>query len=254
VLSVVAVLSATLLAVQVAWLAPFFVPDDRPATTPGFTLLSLNTLYGGADPDDLVRDAAQADVVVLLEATAPLVDALRARKWSQRFPYSVGVLETQVGDTLVFSRFPLSTPALLPTSQFQQWVATVAVPRLGAVRIIAAHPCNPYCPGEAFRTEHQELQDAALARMAEPLVIAGDLNAVDDHAPMRDLRRVGLESVTDIVGAGWLPTYPANRTIPPLLPIDHILLNHFLTATSVRRLHVRNTDHLGLLAQITGTG
>jgi hypothetical protein len=55
------------------------------------------------------------------------------------------------------------------------------------------------------------------------------------------------------VGAGWLPTYPANRVIPPLLPIDHILLNRFLTATSLTSFDVDGTDHRGLLAQIAGT-
>lgn len=254
VLAVICTLCAGLLACHTAWLAPYFVPDDRPATSPSFTLLSLNTLNGSANADDLVREAQRADVVVLLEATAPLVDGLQSRGWNARFPYSVGVLQTQVGDTLLYSRFPVSHPALLPASEVQQWIATLDVPHLGAVRIIAAHPCNPFCPQHQFRTEHEQLQTAAVANLGVPLVVAGDLNAVDDHAPMRALRQAGLESVTDILGAGWLPTYPANRALPPLLPIDHILVNHFLTATSVRRVHVRHTDHLGLLAQIAGTG
>lgn len=253
VLAVISTLCAGLLACHLAWLAPFFVSDDRPATTPSFTLLSLNTLHGTANQDDLLREAREADVVVLLEATPPLVDGLRSRGWNARFPYSVGALGTELGDTLLYSRFPLSDQALLPTSEFQQWVASVDVPRVGAVRIIAAHPCNPFCPRHEFRTEHEQLQTATVANLGHPLVVVGDLNAVDDHAPMRALRRVGLESVTDILGAGWLPTYPANRAVPPLLPIDHILVDRFLTATSVRRVHVRDTDHLGLVAQLAGT-
>jgi endonuclease/exonuclease/phosphatase family metal-dependent hydrolase len=59
-----------------------------------------------------------------------------------------------------------------------------------------------------------------------------------------------MKSVIDILGAGWLPTYPANRTIPPLLPIDHILVSPQLTATSVARFSVPGSDHLGLKAKI----
>ena len=74
-----------------------------------------------------------------------------------------------------------------------------------------------------------------------PLIVAGDFNAVDDHGPMRALTHDGLESATDIVGAGWLPTYPANRRFPPLIPIDHVLVNKLLTASSDQ--HVQGGRH-----------
>ena len=94
------------------------------------------------------------------------------------------------------------------------------------------------CGSNQFRSNRQRLQAAVQANLESPLIVAGDLNAVNDHAPLRALRAAGMESVTDILGAGWLPTYPANRTIPPLLPIDHILASPQLTATSVARLTV----------------
>jgi endonuclease/exonuclease/phosphatase (EEP) superfamily protein YafD len=86
-----------------------------------------------------------------------------------------------------------------------------------------------------------------------PLVVAGDFNAVNDHGPMQALQRAGLKSATDVAGAGWLPTYPANRLIPPLLPIDHVLINEDLTATSVTSFAVSGTDHRGLLATIAAS-
>jgi endonuclease/exonuclease/phosphatase (EEP) superfamily protein YafD len=84
-------------------------------------------------------------------------------------------------------------------------------------------------------------------------VLAGDFNAVSDHGPMQALRRAGLKSATDVAGAGWLPTYPANRPIPPLLPIDHVLINDDLTATSVTSLPVSGSDHRGLFVTLAGT-
>jgi endonuclease/exonuclease/phosphatase (EEP) superfamily protein YafD len=249
-LAVVAALSACLLGCHIAWLAPFFVSDHRLPTSPSFTVMSLNTLHGRADPRAIAQQAGTADVVVLLEATDGLVEELQQLSWGDRFPYSVGVLSGEVGDTVMYSRFPLSDGSRLPASEFQQWIATADVPRIGPVRIIAAHPCNPYCGSNQFRSDHQRLQAAVQANLESPLIVAGDLNAVNDHAPLRALRADGMKSVTDILGAGWLPTYPANRTIPPLLPIDHILVSPQLTATSVARFSVPGSDHLGLKAEI----
>ena len=72
---------------------------------------------------------------------------------------------------------------------------------------------------------------------------------------MRSLRADGLTSATDVVGAGWLPTYPSDKPqgLPPLLPIDHILVSRSLTATSVTTFRAEGTDHLGLVATIAGT-
>ena len=84
-------------------------------------------------------------------------------------------------------------------------------------------------------------------------MVPGDFNAVDEHGPLRQLRRLGLRSATDLAGAGWVPTYPAGRTIPPLLPIDHVLVNDRLTATGLRAFTVPGTDHRGLMATLAGT-
>lgn len=246
-LSAVSVLG---LAAHVAWLAPFFVADGRAAGSPTFTLLELNLYKGMADPDQLVRQAAVADVVVLVEATPEALGALADHGWLQRFPYAAGGVDGVQSDTAVYSRFPLSASRLLGSTSFQQWATTVEVPAVGPVGLLAVHPCNPYCGHGLWASEHAALATAASEQLGGPLVVAGDFNAVDDHGPMQHLHALGLESATDVVGAGWLPTYPANRPFPPLLPIDHVLVDDQLTATSIRRVRVAGTDHLGLLVTI----
>ncbi len=249
-----ALTSAVALAVslQLSWLVPFFVADDRPATTPGFRLMSLNMYKGLADPATVARQAEQADVVILIEATPFVLKDLESDGWRQRFPYAVGDLRTDISDTAVYSRYPLSNGRLLGGTSFQQWQVQIDVPDLGPVQLIAAHPCNPFCRGGRWSSEHALLNRAAAAAIDRPLVVAGDLNAVDDHGPMQALHRLGLTSVTDLTGAGWLPTWPANRRFPPLLPIDHILVSSRLTATSVDTFAVPGTDHLGLVTTIAG--
>jgi endonuclease/exonuclease/phosphatase (EEP) superfamily protein YafD len=233
---------------------PMFVRDQRPATTPPFTLISLNMLNGQADPAGLARQAQQADIVVLIEATPFGVNRLERYDWSREFPYSAGATRQDTTGSVIYSRFPLSDSAALPTSSFLQWAATADVPEVGPVRILAVHPCNPYCGGDRWASEHEDLRAAVAAQRSDvPLIVAGDFNAINDHGPMMALRADGLRSATDIAGAGWLPTYPANRRVPPLIPIDHVYINDRLTATAAGTFRVGGTDHFGLQVRLAGT-
>lgn len=239
---------------HVAWLAPLFVPDDRPATTAEFTLLSFNLRNGSADQVALSEQAQQADIVILIEATPAALKALEADgRWDQRYPYSIGDPRGDVSNTAIYSRFPLGPGTLLGRTSFQQWDTSVEVPGVGSIRLLAVHPCNPFCGGGRWSAEHRALRSAVAADLKRPTIVAGDFNAIDDHGPMQQLRGLGLKSATDIVGAGWQPTYPANRRFPPLMAIDHILVNSQLTATSITTLQNRDSDHLGLIAVLAGT-
>jgi endonuclease/exonuclease/phosphatase (EEP) superfamily protein YafD len=254
VLAALAGLTAILTAAHVAWLAPLFVPNGRPVATEPFTVLTLNIRNGGADPAMLADRAEQADVVVLVEATEAALVGLAGEGWDARFPYAIGDPRREGSNTAVFSRFRLSRPTLLGRSNFSQWSVAVEVPDLGLVRLLAVHPCNPYCGGGRWNAEHEVVRAAVAGHGSGPLVVAGDFNAVAEQGPMQRLHRLGLRSATDLVGAGWLPTYPVGGILPPLLPIDHVLLNGRLTATVVTPVTVPGTDHRGLLVRVAGTG
>lgn len=244
---------AGLTALQLSWLLPFYISDNRPVTTPTFTVLSLNMLKGQANSEQVFDQAQQADVVVLLETTDSALRALKPLGWDERFPYAVGGLTGNRSDSAIYSRYPLSNGALIGHSSFSQWSATLQVPGIPAIHLVAAHPCNPYCGGNQFTSEHDQLRRSLQPYLAGPVIVAGDLNAVDDHGAMQNLKADGLESGADIAGAGFLPTYPANQFLPPLLPIDHVLVSQRLTVTEIHAFTVAGTDHRGLLATIGGT-
>ena len=249
-LTILTVAVAALVTLHLSWIAPFFVADRRPASEATFTVLTLNLYNGAADPAEVRDQANRVDVVVLVETTPDSLKVLATREWRERFPYAVGDPEEEQSNTTIYSRFPLSDGIAIGPSSFQQWITTVRVPALGSVRLSAVHPCNPYCGGDRWSAEHAELRRAIRPYLADPLVIAGDFNAIDDHGPIQDLHGDGLRSATDLAGAGWLPTFPANRAYPPLFPIDHIFLNQRLTATEIHTVRVAGTDHLGLVATI----
>ncbi|GAA1829969.1 endonuclease/exonuclease/phosphatase family protein [Microlunatus capsulatus] len=241
---------AVLLAAQLSWQLPYLVPDDRPVVGPAFGLLSLNTYKGEADPDQVLAATSRADVVVLVEVTPALVSALDARGWRDRFPFDAGASGGAVANTVVFSRYPLSGSRQFGSGSFDQWATTVDVPGTGPVALVAVHPCNPYCGEGRWAREHEDLRRVVAAELDRPLVVAGDFNAVVDHGPMQQLHRLGLRSAADLLGTGWAPTYPAGRALPPLLAIDHVLVDPALAVADLERVPVDGTDHLGLLAHV----
>ena len=190
-LALVMLVVAALTALHVSWVAPFFVADHRPVVGPEFTLLSQNVYKGEADVAQLTQAAADADVVVLAETTPGFLRSLQTPRWSQEFPYGIGDASGAPADTSVFSRYPLSQTSAYGHSDFTQWVTTVLVPGRAPVRLIAAHPCNPYCGRGLFAADHALLEGTVRANTGSPLVVAGDLNAIDDHGPLVRLRRTG---------------------------------------------------------------
>jgi endonuclease/exonuclease/phosphatase (EEP) superfamily protein YafD len=244
---------ATLTILHLSWLAPLFVNDHREATGPEFRLMSLNMFNGAADSREVVKQATHADIVILVETTPDALQSLKPFGWDKRFPYSLGDPKDGSFNTAIYSRFPLSHSTSITGTSFQQWLTTVRIPDVGSIRLMGVHPCNPYCGADRWSAEHEILRETVIDNLDQPLVVAGDFNAVDDHGPMQALRRIGLKSATDVAGAGWLPTYQSNGLLPPLLPIDHVMINKYLTATSVSSFAVRGTDHRGLRAKLAMT-
>jgi endonuclease/exonuclease/phosphatase (EEP) superfamily protein YafD len=244
-------LSALLLILQLVWISPQFVADDRPPTGTRFTLISLNLTVGRASVDQLRRQVAAADVVVLVEVTEnaylSISNALR-----DRFPYRTPPNADLRSGSMILSRFPLSEVRPLDAF-FPQVSAATTVPGLGIVNVIATHPCNPFCDEGLWSSDHQKLLARADQLSDRPTVIAGDFNATRDHGPIRRLVDHGFTSGTDIVGAGWQPTFPAGGRLPAMIEIDHVLVNDLLTVTSIHTVEVAGADHLGLVARLART-
>lgn len=252
-LSILAALCAGLLALQLSWAVPAFIRDDRPATTGTTTLLSLNMLAGQADAAQLLTVAKAADIVVLVEFTEPAHQAMATAGWDQEFPYSFRDPRVGIGGSAIYSRYRVTDKISLAAAPFQQLRATLDVPEVGPVTIFATHPCNPLCGDDRWIQDHDQLREVARPYLGQNLILAGDFNAISSHRPMRRLAADGLADAGEVAGSGWLPTYPATRFIPPLVPIDHVLISSSLTATKVSTFRVDGTDHLGLIAQIART-
>ncbi|HEY9293404.1 MAG TPA: endonuclease/exonuclease/phosphatase family protein [Microlunatus sp.] len=252
VLAIMTGLSALLLILQLVWVGPQFVADPRPVTTRPFTVISLNMKNGSADVEQIRSVAERADVVILVEVTPTAYQSVRTALRPQ-FPQVVPSKVEAGNESMILSRYPLADARKLASTN-PQWSAATRIPGIGEVNLIAAHPCNPLCGQGLWTREHRRLLRRAERLDNRPEFLAGDFNATVDHGVMRRMARHGFVSGTDITGAGWMPTYPADgKVLPPLIQIDQVLVNDRLTVTSIDRFRVDGTDHFGLIARLAGT-
>ena len=132
--------------------------------------------------------------------------------------------------------------------------ASVRVPGASNdVVILTVHVVGPW--PQAIDGWRQELANfpetiSATAHAAPgAVIVAGDLNATVDMQPYRRLLRDGFNDAAEQSGAGFLRTFPADESIPPLIGIDHIL-TYKSSASDMHAVRIPGSDHLGLNATV----
>lgn len=255
---IVAAAALLITALHVAWQAPLYLGGvDRAADGESVTILTQNLEYG--DPRGVLRLVAErgVDVLVLPDTGEEKAEALVAAGITDDLPYILGVQPH--GGTLVFSRFPLGPETRISDGGDSRVVA-VEVPGLGSIDLVAVHPTPPYQQPN-WTDDHTQLRGFLEDRYGEspeqPIVIAGDLNATLDMAPMRELDDLGYTDALVQVDGGWQPTWPAAGSVrklgigaPLVAPIDHVLTAPTLLVTEMATLAVPGSDHLGVLAVV----
>lgn len=243
---------------QAMVLLPYFNTDYVAAagTTSTLRVMTLNLHYGQGDTAELLAEVERnhPDVVVLTEFTTQSAAIFDNPRWTKQLPYHQGSTgrasnQRNFGDpsgTQVLSRTPITvlgqTTGTLDTN-----IAVQVEANGHQLVLIAAHPLNAVRGNlDGWLAEGEILADFAAGFAAQPLVLAGDLNAVPEHLTVRNLMsRTGLhESVQ-----GWQPSFPADRLVP-LITIDHVLASDQFRTINVRRFAIANTDHLGSVVEL----
>jgi len=223
-------------------------------------VMTSNLRYGRADTAQVVELAVRhrVDVLVVEEVTPQALAGLQAAGIRTVFPHSVGKAEPGPRGTMVFSRTPLTKVSRLATG-FGSYATDV---RLGAtadardtsLHLLAVHPRPPLGAAAQWRADQLVVRQAARG-LERPTMVVGDLNATMDHAPMRELVGQGFDDAATQARSRWQPTWPSagvvsrfGVVVPPLLAIDHILVNHGLRAVRTESYTVDATDHRALVA------
>ncbi len=248
-----AVVAALALSVQV----PLYVGASAPSNASGaLTVLQANVEFGKADPAALVAQVRSRDVDLLAvdELTVAAVDRLAAAGLDELLPHRwVRPALSGADGTGIWSRYPLSDRTQHPGFAMAALSARVDVPGERSLTVFAAHPIPPW-PRQQTPIWADELArlHGILDRLradADAVVMAADFNATWDHAQFRALLGDGVRDAAEQAGAGILRTYPADRTWPPLLSIDRILVAG-AAATDVDVVELPGSDHRGVAARI----
>jgi endonuclease/exonuclease/phosphatase (EEP) superfamily protein YafD len=241
-----------------AWVAPSVHADAGRSTSAAAAVrvLALNLEFGQADPAtvvDVVR-RERVDVLIALELKPAAVGALRAAGLEQALPTSVLLPAYGAAGSGVWTRLPATALPPIAGTTFRTPRARVTMPGGRTVVVTAAHP-RPPLDAPRWQRDLVLLGEAIRATGTEPQIVAGDVNATRDHAPFRALLALGLTDAADAVGVtgGAWPgmTWPADRSFPPLMRLDHVLFSSgVLVASDVSTVTVPGTDHRGVLATV----
>ncbi|WP_241730613.1 endonuclease/exonuclease/phosphatase family protein, partial [Dietzia cercidiphylli] len=219
-------------------------------------VLVQNLEYGGADPVDVARAVRDGgvDLLITVEATPEAVDGLRAAGLGEMLPHEASDAAPQAAGVAVWSRYPLSPPERVAGFSLGVLRTDMAGPA-GPVTVVAAHPVAPVFDGPAAVEEADRLRWylGGLPGPA-PVVVGGDFNATWDHARFRGLRGLGYTDSVSGGGDGWVPTWPADGRVPPLIGIDHVLARGASAVGETRTVRVGGTDHLGVIATVRLAG
>lgn len=253
---VMAVVAALLAVALVAPQVPWYVRAAPAANGTTVRAMTVNLLYGQANPRSVLAVASDnVDVLMLQELTPEAVRGLTAAGIDREFPYHAVDPRPDAAGSGLYSRYPLTDIENVPgyrlamvTARFRPEGAAADL-TVGSIHFAAPWP-QPISGWHddigRFPTTLTDLADRA---GDAPILIGGDFNSTIDMRPYRDLLTNGYRDATEQAGAGRELTYPSNDQIPPFMGIDHFLTRN-ATAISAHTVQIEGTDHRALLTTV----
>jgi endonuclease/exonuclease/phosphatase (EEP) superfamily protein YafD len=233
-------------------MAPLFAPGPRPSpapTGPELRVMTVNVLYGWADPDQVVElvDDQDVDVLGVQELTPEFHEALLDAGLDDRLPHRVVDARPGPSGTGLYSRHPVARTDHDVAGRHENPTASVSVPGARPVEVTVVHPVPPVgADGRAdwratFRTLPRP--DGRTVRL-----LLGDFNATLDQPTMRDLVGDGYVDAADAEGRAWVATWRSR--FPLALAIDHVLVDRDVAVERVAVRDVDGSDHRALVAAL----
>ena len=238
-----------------ALVAPRALPGSRgPSTGVRLHVMTSNMLFGGADPEAIVRLVREHDVAVLAvqEFTSQGREALAKAGLGDLLPYSSLADEPGAGGSGLYSRFPVTGPGSRRNGGgFLQAYATIQPPGAGALVVESVHPLAPW----SVRVNGDWRADLTAEPKADPAgtprILLGDFNATLDHTPLRELISHGYRDAAAAAGQGLVGTWPYDRRWVPPVTIDHVLVDERIGVREVTVHRIPDSDHRAIVAQLT---
>ncbi|MGQ0631456.1 MAG: endonuclease/exonuclease/phosphatase family protein [Sporichthyaceae bacterium] len=249
---VLAGVAAAALALNVAWLAPFYAGEDPPAGGIPVVAMTANLLYGDADPAAVVKEVREqrVDLLALTELTPEAVLALGQAGLDTALPYRHLRPDIDAHGSGLWSRYPV-TPLVDWDGIHRQPGARVQIGgRDVTVRVV--HPFRTSMfTARAYRADHGALR-ARLRDLgtAEPAIVLGDFNSTPNHDAMQRLFADGWRDAGESAGSGLARTWRPRSWLPFLFQLDHVLISRAFGAAGTEVVEIGGTDHAGVVASL----
>jgi len=249
---VAALLTAVLVALQVPW----FLSADPDPSSVAVRTMTVNMLYGEADPAALTRAAAEnADVLLVQELTPGAARGLSRAGIAKTFPYQALDARPMSAGVGIYSRYPIKDSTRIGGYKLAMVSAQVRIPRVSHdVSLLTVHLDAPWPrPIIGWQKDIAKfpstLDDVAAHAANGTVIVGGDFNSTFDMLPFRALLTNGYADAARQAGSGRNFTFPANKPYPPVLGIDHVLTRN-ATAVSTATVELPGTDHRALIATV----
>ena len=219
---------------------PRTVPADR-----SIRFVTLSAFHSNPDPQAIRRVIAREnpDIAVLQETNgtaAQVVDTMlsdyhRVRSCKERYC-----------TLTILSRWPARRVKLHLTgsSPRPDHVLAIIDAPFGQFQVMTVHLPRPYEGRAAPVLDY--LSTILPTRPTPPLILAGDFNtATGSFGLNRFAARSGLHRHD-----GFIPTYPANLTVPAFAGIDHVFTDPRWSSAGCHRTAKAGSDHYGIACRL----
>lgn len=242
-----AILAAPLLALCVLGAAGGLTRTSAPAPKPGVQRIAHLNAYVLSDilsPKIFFLTRSNAEVASVVEANQQLITKLA--QYRATFPYQLALKQhAHVKSPKRYLHMVLLSK--YPAERLKVWNDQAILYGINAPRPYYLLQLHPPSAGEPLRLHNRNriwtmLTDSELPT-DKPLVVVGDANTT----PWDGLYKMFLKRHLLTFAGPYAPTFPSWA---PLLPLDHVAVTAGIGHT-IRRIRVPNTDHLGLLLDIS---
>jgi endonuclease/exonuclease/phosphatase (EEP) superfamily protein YafD len=230
--------------------------NDSIGKTQSISILNFNTEFQHNSSYKLFEEviaSRRPDVVALVEVDQNWIDAIGVS--TKPYPYSKIVIAG--AGLALYSKFPIEKCEVryFGKSHHPRILAVIKVGNQ-AINLIVAHPTTPKSELN-YRERDQELSliGDEIRALGAPSIFIGDLNCGPWAHAFDKLLRTGLRDSEQ--GFGPQPSWPARVgrviefiPVPPLVPIDHILVSDGIVVVDRQTGPAIHSDHLPVFAKL----